>query len=298
MMEFWSCAHGGISEAEAVALELDRYHNWGSFGQKDVPLISLKPSPRYPSWPYGDRIMFANEPNNEQQDGYCGRGWDAGERAGELARGIPQGVENAIIGNFFCGDVNKVWCGDSASCYNGNRDTNSGGPTYWEDFKDGWLYSVGVDPLMWGVHWYERSTPPKFDWPRCRDVLAEFVEWASPVPVAITEFGVEEWGWDYKKGAAFLQQAIVWCAEHDVAVFSWCQWPSRWAKAGLWRSNALTPLGRHYRDLGRFVRATEPAEPPEPSEPQPSEWELVKSVEFPVSETQETYRVTVERKAT
>jgi len=295
-LELWSCAHGGIEDPEAEALELDRYHNWGSFMRGDVPLISLKPGPRYPSWPYGDRLMIANEPNNQQQDGYCGRGWEAGQRAAQLARMVPQGVSNAIAGNFFCGDLNKVTVNGDATCYTGNKDTRSAGRTYWQKFKDGWQWDLDDDddanPLMWGLHWYERATPPAFDWPRCCQVLSEFVEWASPVPVAITEFGVEEWGWDYARGAAFMEKAVTWCAENDVAVFAWCQWPSRWAKAGLWRSNALTPLGRHYRDLGRMIRA---GEPPEPDEPHLETVELMSDSSWIIDGYQYDVRVTRRR---
>lgn len=298
MMRFLTCADNGVSGPERVALGVES-HNWGSWSPHDIPLISLKPGAREPT-NWAQMLMIGNEPQNpdlKAGDGYCGRAWEAGVKAAALVIGRAH-ASDVVAGNFFAGSLNKARCGPSASCYTGDANTKSAGPEYWNEFRDGWFWRWNdvINPGWWGIHWYERDKPPKFDWPRCRDVLAEFVEWAHPVPVAITEFGIEEWGWEYTKGRDFMDKAVDWCANNGVDIFTWCQWPSRWATAGLWRSNKLTPLGVHYRDLvQRYRNAPPEPEEPEPSLPNSDKWQLVSRHEFEVPPEDELYRVTVER---
>ncbi len=320
MLELWTCAHGGLIQQEVDVLELDRWHNWGSWqgvppGPGRIPLASLRLNELPSNWPKGaGLVMVGNEPQNPGRDGdgYLGRARAAGYHAANLGQliAMESGQDGdhfplLVAGNFWAGDLTR----QRGTCYDGTPQTKDAGIEYWNEYFTGW-HSNYSDFDAWGIHYYTRGKPPVFDADRCIRILQEYHDWHGG-DVYLTELGMEAYRFakdddehesDLAACKAFLDKLIHWAMTKPwMRAICWCQWPHRGSDARLvtddWRRE-LTPLGRHYRDLGRFIRASEtpPATDPPDEEDKPVTWELLSRHEFEVPPTDELYRVTVERR--
>jgi len=309
MVELWTCAHGGMSKAVVEALGLDGWHNWGWWpavpqdGERCVPLASLRWNELPSNWPESLMAMIGNEPTNPTKDGdgYLGRARAAGYHAGGLAQlvGMESGQDAdhlplTIAGNFWAGDLSK----QPGTCYDGTPETRDAGPEYWNEYFTGWQSNY-PDFDAWGIHYYTRSKPANFDLARCISILEEYHAWHGG-DVYLTELGVEEYRFDVDACCDFLDKLVNWAMTKPwMRAICWCQWPEMGSDARLalpdWRGPNLTPLGRHYRDLGRMIRATEPVEPPEPSEPHLETVELMSDSSWILDGYQYDVRVTRRR---